>query len=665
MECPGDAGSLATAAIRPANQTQPRPAISHVLGVVGHRRVRPEDYPALRAALAAVFVEFRAAYPHTPLVLLSMLAEGADQLAAEVALDAARTDGVPADQVAVRAPLPMPEGAYRASTSFSTEDSRSRLNRLLADPRVESFAVPLPPALAPADDQTWQPVASGQASAERDLRRACYANAGVYLARHCHALIALWDGADPDPAHPSGTAEFVQFKLTGRAPAKYPGKDSEPLGFRGDRGPVIVLHTPRADAGAALAVSAGTRDVRLPSDKKPFEEPLGDVPLARRISPARRFGGRVLTALGISGRGHAATGEVKSELRQFRETCQMVDDFNRDVAGTDDCLGKRLGRVEALLPSRPPVAEGPAASLRRIIAVREAAAHLAERLQAKLERAQNALFVLLLGAVAFFHFYAHWFGMDGGHPVHRPLFLWAFLAALALAAALVAWVWWERLDQRRLDYRALAEAVRVRRAWALAGIDASVADSYLAQLRGEMAWARRALQHLCPPPQVWKQEFAGLTDDLKHERLRYVDETWVAEQIAHFRKMHYANHRRAIRLRVSGFLLALCGWVVWLLPFVTVEHPHLVVLLGSGLLVVAGGLLIAISEHRSHEELAKQYERMQVVFENGERELQGRLARHDFTGAQSVLKALGREAITEHAEWLILRRARPFELHIG
>jgi hypothetical protein len=32
---------------------------------------------------------------------------------------------------------------------------------------------------------------------------------------------------------------------------------------------------------------------------------------------------------------------------------------------------------------------------------------------------------------------------------------------------------------------------------------------------------------------------------------------------------------------------------------------------------------------------------------------------------KSALKALGQEAIAEHAQWLILRRARPLELHIG
>ncbi len=52
-------------------------------------------------------------------------------------------------------------------------------------------------------------------------------------------------------------------------------------------------------------------------------------------------------------------------------------------------------------------------------------------------------------------------------------------------------------------------------------------------------------------------------------------------------------------------------------------------------------------------------------FLNGDRELERRLARDDIPGAQAVVVALGREASAEHAQWLILRRTRPLELHLS
>ena len=72
----------------PDGFTQPNglPAVPIVLGLVGHRDLRPGDRDVLKQRLNEIFRQFRDAYPHTPLVLLSALAEGADQLAAEAAL---------------------------------------------------------------------------------------------------------------------------------------------------------------------------------------------------------------------------------------------------------------------------------------------------------------------------------------------------------------------------------------------------------------------------------------------------------------------------------------------------------------------------------------------------------------------------------------------------
>jgi hypothetical protein len=57
-----------------------------VIGATGHRDLRDEDVPGLEDAVAAIFDRIRERYPHTPLVLLSALAEGADRLAARVAV---------------------------------------------------------------------------------------------------------------------------------------------------------------------------------------------------------------------------------------------------------------------------------------------------------------------------------------------------------------------------------------------------------------------------------------------------------------------------------------------------------------------------------------------------------------------------------------------------
>ena len=236
-----------------------------VIGIVGHRGIRPDDRPILKQKLIALFRQFRDAYPSSPLVVLSSLAEGADQVAAEAALD-------PESGAFVCAPLPFASEVYRQSTSFDTVEGREELDRLLDDPKVEGFVVPLPEGMAgPQTD--WPRVASDRSDAScRTLRYQCYANAGGYITRRCHVLIALQDERDQGQSRgPSGTAELVAFKLNGRVPSHYPWAFAEPLGFRSDRRLVITIDTPLADPAPA----AGDDDL---SADRPVGEPVVLVP---------------------------------------------------------------------------------------------------------------------------------------------------------------------------------------------------------------------------------------------------------------------------------------------------------------------------------------------------------------------------------------------------
>ena len=678
------------------------PAVPIVLGVVGHRNLRRADLPALTASLQAIFTQFRAAYSDTPLVLLSSLAEGADQLAAEVAL---------ANGVFVRAPLPFRADIFRASTSFDTDDGRKKLDNLLSDPRVESFVVPLPGTVSHSAID-WLAVASDRTNVDHiERRRQCYANAGGYLVRHCHTLIALWDGREADPKRPSGTAEHVMFKLSGQPPVHYPWTDAAPLGYRGDRGPVCVIHAPRNSVPPGTlteAQAAGTVDIKLPSDAGGIS--IGSQPLARAEGPGIRFLQRIWNALGLGvlfrhlredllGKPtpeQMAKTRTRAELRQFRETCQAVDDFNRNIIEPDvldpDAEKPLRERLRKAGREADKIFHGDKQFRRwyyRLSAVREASAWLTGRRKDTCDRALIwLLFILLGGSVTLFHLYAHWYDPAGvgPHPTHRPAFYWLFVVAVLVAIGQVWYIWWERLDEQRLDYRALAETLRVRKAWAQAGLADSVADSYLGQLRNEMSWIHRALTHVCPPPARWVEQFKDLSTRQRYGRLRSVLDRWVKDQLHHYHKNQKQEHFYAAVFRLTGITLAVAGWLLILVTIlpgwlssshpatepesahhatgVSTQHPEPWMLIATGLLAVGAGLCVAFCERRSHEELSKQYERMGVVFEDGLRELKRQLARPDFVdGAQAVIRKLGHEAITEHAQWLILRRARPLELH--
>ncbi len=305
--------------------------------------------------------------------------------------------------------------------------------------------------------------------------------------------------------------------------------------------------------------------------------------------------------------------------------------------------------------------------------MRFAASEIAKSLDRHLKSYVRTLFWGLFLALVFFHVYAHLFVVEDRHSTHEPIWLGLFLLVLLVMAGLVSVVWYDRLDDRRLDYRALAEALRVRYFWALAGLTKSVAGNYLGHLEGEMSWARRSLYAVAPPPPRWKTIFDSRPDADQIACLEAVAECWVSGQRRYYHREHRRAHRRSVVLRLIGLFLALSGWglSVWLVlgswmfhlgP--EARHPEHLILIVSSLLVIGGGLMIAYCERRNFDALARQYGSMQTVFERGERELAALLKAGNWDEAREVIGALGNEALVEHVHWLVLHRVHPFEMII-
>lgn len=700
-----------------------------VLGVAGHRDIRPDDETVnkLREAMRAVFAEFEQAFPHSPKLVLSALAPGADQLAAEVALER--------EQWSVRAPLPFAPNIYRESTSFQVEDANhSKLRdtpalqtfeKLLNHPRVEWFVAPLPESHVRTDDE-WARIARGEpgeTAMTKETRETCYANSGGYIVRHCQTLLAMWDGCTL--ARPAGTAEVVRFKLWGKPTTYFPWTDDEPLGFDGDRGPVIVLHTPRANDQDYS--QAGHRTIRIPSRRaqQEFGEKVELHHVARRLSRFERFRQKLGEAWNPrvaeqeERKADAGAGEVQNvreasrasppfqEYDQFLAICQAIEDFNaeaRRIKPQDGASGttfmQRMDRVEKDVvltfpdeqtdcsPCKPVLRDW----YRRMLRVRETASHLTGRITPWHAGATPLLLALLILWMSFLHLYAHPVDhFDHSQPMeHEPAWLFGFLLTWPIMGLIVAWVWYFQWHSRRLDYRALSEALWVRRAWAVAGIGKSVTGSYLGQLRNELIWVRRALQHVAPPSAFWRHSFNQLDDNHKLTRLLDVESKLVKGQERHYFRAKSRHHRKAVQCRQWGLLLAILGWTILILPlgfalafrqsnpFAPTAHLddslpldparpiNLMLFLGS-MLLIAGGVCVAFCERQAYESLSKHYDQIHVVFRNGARQLEEalRFSPPNLVRAQQIIEALGREALEENAQWLLLRRFRPLELPLG
>jgi hypothetical protein len=226
-----------------------------VIGVTSHRNIPVREADAIRQRVRDFFALLQRDYPRLPLVVLSSLAEGGDQWVAEEAI---------AMGVRLIAPLPMARADYERD--FDDAAAHARFDALCDAAEI----IDVPEVSGNGRGRHVQ-VPAGR---ERDLH---YAQAGVYISRHCHILLAIWDGRVSDRL--GGTAQVVRFHLTGVRPeaderrrgaarSVLLGSDSERLAFH------IVCSRDEADGTPAPPLQPLQTCWRAGDDVFPGDEPM-------------------------------------------------------------------------------------------------------------------------------------------------------------------------------------------------------------------------------------------------------------------------------------------------------------------------------------------------------------------------------------------------------
>ncbi|HLO59409.1 MAG TPA: hypothetical protein VK179_11755 [Bacteroidales bacterium] len=211
------------------------------LGVTGHRNIREEDKRVLKEEIKKIILEKKFQCPDTPVKIITPLAEGADRLAAEAAIEC---------DVPYIAPLPMPVAEYRkdfvsSSSNIEFDDLLNKAEYWFELPVAEG--VKLPDLRKP------------------DIRNEQYFRIGQFVARHSYLLIALWDGMDN--LKKGGTAHIVRLKKTG-LPQTLP-QLQQPLNIL-RTGSICHILTPRQDQ--PVPPDAFSRKMIYPDDRWKNEE---------------------------------------------------------------------------------------------------------------------------------------------------------------------------------------------------------------------------------------------------------------------------------------------------------------------------------------------------------------------------------------------------------
>jgi len=243
-------------------------------------------------------------------------------------------------------------------------------------------------------------------------------------------------------------------------------------------------------------------------------------------------------------------------------------------------------------------------------------------------------------------------------------FLVAFLVFFAIAAGAQVWAKRNGWQRKYLDYRTLAEGLRVQFYWAVAGVTSEskwkfTHDSYLQSEDPEFGWIRNVMR------------VAGFRCDASPNRdprgVRFTIDEWVGSektgQLGYYKRK---ATERAQRYRLTERLgrLSLVVNVVTVMLFLLVGQslPEPV---QSALYVVMGSalLLYAVREGYTYavgtKELIKQYEFMYRIFDNAHQRLL--LAGGDLDKQRLILFALGQSALDEHSDWTLMNRERSLD----
>jgi len=644
-----------------------------VIGVTGHRDLYEANDVRLRDEIARALDRLKKDYlhndPDTPIVILSALAEGADSLVAELAL---------AKGAILIAPLPMEEDEYLED--FRGENAlRPGAEDRFRDLRRRAFATIEMPY---REGSSREGVRS-----DKQKRDAQYQEVGLYIVNHCHALMAIWNG-DASGELTGGAAQIVRFKRNG-IPFEL-SKDARNALDGSEIGPVIDIMAPRKKADSP----------QVAIETRPWGFDLTGAPLRGPRRIVRDSVDFIRIFFGLHPKRHPAHAESESHSARpealgwdvFRATTGQSRRFNREgaeqaaseegrkafaksLAGlfTDYADGAAPERRATTAPIPEPAKDTQPVHLQEVqTEARDKAGRWCEAYQradaialVRQHRFRSDWFKLFFGgfvAIMFFEAYAHL--------CPHPVLLLLYIATLAYGFVLFGRARRRHHQERFLDYRALAEALRVAVYWRVARIGNHVAGAYPIKQPSELAWVKIVVRTL------------DMLDDAVGPALPPADSRsfddvrrlWIVGQWAYFIRRNKELTLRAemreewslVALGASPFVGAIGLGIIYL----AIQDEHAreaardITLVAMGLLVGAGAVIAGYTEQLAFKAQGRQYERMYQLFERALLLVNTALnaqsaAAADLHQLRELYIELGREAMKENAEWVAIYRQRP------
>ena len=216
-----------------------------------------------------------------------------------------------------------------------------------------------------------------------------------------------------------------------------------------------------------------------------------------------------------------------------------------------------------------------------------------------------------------------------------------FAAYTVLALLFSVWNVSHRSHRSYVEFRALAEGLRVEFFLRLAGKHEDVSDHYLRKHKQHLQWIREVMRS------------ANVFDPQEKPEISAIKKYWINSQLEYYSRSSSNNKRMVSRLRTIAAILYTLGLAsVAAAIVITVFHIHVPIPVTTVLIIslpFLAGLIEIYIGRSTMSETAEEYSRMSGIFENA-----NNLWGKDYEKNINIITELAKESLRENADWLLL-----------
>jgi len=613
-----------------------------VIGVTGHRDIHEDDIDGLKSKIEIIFQSLIKKYEYTPMILLSPLADGADRIVAEVALDKF------ACYITVSVPLPFDEPTYKNTfgTNYDKSGNVKTQLRLTKEESIEEYDK----LMAKVNDQKKSFVPK-IIPMPYDGKNKNYSLVGEYIAIHSQILIALQNPCSEGAS--GGTAEIVNKKLSGEYIYVSDTQDNVSLL---EKGLVYRILTPRIQDKERLKNCYKLTKIFPDNEERNWED--------KKKTSLNKLKNVFIDTCTHLFSSPCLTKTQQESMNSFRQEHYKINCFNKEVNAKrtkilEEVESRDLKKIISLgITEKKWESNLEDVLLIKNIKTRRAAAFLSEKYQKYMHYFESILLSLIVFAT--FLFFVN---------LILPEYLHKYKTITYLGVIVLFYIlntYFQKYKNLHEDTRAISEGLRVQTAWKIANIKESVAFSYPSAQKNELNWIRTSLRAL----NIFHIPIIKAEEKVTCTVKKQVYDYWINEQISYFQKnikklsIQKENYEEAINFFIV--FAVLFSLIFTLYPILcTILDPNYKIteefkiskFFLVGIPFIALAFLKSKQAFNGYSKTIKQYELSLAHFSRAKTLFR----KSSPSDTIEIYKSLGIEALQENTFWTILRREKSYK----